>query len=508
MDTPQIIIIELGSQFTLQIQRVLREAGIRSLVLRPDKVDQNVLQSVKAIILSGGGASVYDKNAPQLPKDLISLLRNKNNQLPVLGICYGMQILALELGGEVCQGEREYGNTSLVLTLEGAENELFLGTHDQQQVWMNHGDSVSKLPVGFRNLGNTKNIAAMSNGIIYGLQFHPEATQTQFGKEIFINFINLVGCELDWEPKSVVKLIQENLKKELKGRKAIIGVSGGVDSTTLAAIAAPILGKQLTAITIDPGNLREGEIDEIRKNAKLAGIDLHVIDASTEFIDAISQTVDAEEKRAYFKEVYRNIFMKAAKKFGAEVIIQGTLAADKIESGMTGGAKIKSHHNVGLDMSSLEQMHPIDYLYKYEIRALGEQIGLPKEIFNRQPFPGPGLFVRIIGIPITMEKLATLRWADEQVRVILEKHNIYDKVSQLVVAYIGVNTVGQKGDTRVYGNTIVVRPVTTLDFMTTEAYFLDSNIMKEICSTITKHDGIVRVWFDYTEKPPATTEME
>jgi len=218
--------------------------------------------------------------------------------------------------------------------------------------------------------------------------------------------------------------------------------------------------------------------------------------------------VDAEEKRRRFKEVYKLIFIHTAKRLGATAMLQGTLAPDRIESGATGGAVIKSHHNVGLDMGELSQFHPIDFLFKYEIRALAKEIGLPKSVWNRQPFPGPGLFLRVSGVPATPDKLDIVRWADARVREILEKHDIYDKISQLVVSYMGVNTVGVKGDARVHTGAIVVRAVKTIDFMTAEGVHFSDAIEKEISNVLTRHQEIVRVWFDPTNKPPATIEME
>ena len=506
---PQVIIVELGSQFTIQIQRTLRELGVRSKIIKPEEAINLVQDSVKAIILSGGSASVHDSKAPQLPDIFLSLLRDEKNKVPVLGICYGMQLLAHGLGGTVKEETKEYGSTLLTLNSEEESKSIFTSTSSEQTVWMNHGDSVTELPQGFHILAKTANaVAAMSNGTIHAVQFHPEATQTEYGKQIFQNFLDLAGCEVDWKPGSVIDDIQQKVLTDLGERKAIIGFSGGVDSTTLSAILAPVLGDKLIAITIDPGNLREGELDEIRTNAESAGINLTVVEAADEFIAALATTTDAEEKRARFKECYQKIFVNEAQKADVQMIIQGTLAADKIESGATGGAMIKSHHNVGLDMGGLEQIHPIDHLYKYEVRGLGKEIGLPERIFNRQPFPGPGLFIRIVDTPVTKEKLEAVRWADARVREILVKHGVYNEISQLVVAYMGIKTVGQKGDGRVYSNAIVVRPVTTVDFMTTEAYFLPPEIAKEISSVIPTHKDIVRVWFDYTEKPPATTEME
>ena len=261
-------------------------------------------------------------------------------------------------------------------------------------------------------------------------------------------------------------------------------------------------------ITIDGGHLREGELYEIEQHAKHAGVSLKIIRAHYVFSRAMDGVVDAEEKRRRFKAVYAMLFMKAAKKFGAEAVIQGTLAPDRIESGQTGGALIKSHHNVGLDMGNLLQVHPIDHLFKYEVRALARELGLPRSVWSRQPFPGPGLFLRVVGTPATPEKLELVRWADARVKEITQKHGVYDKLSQLIVAYVAVNTVGVKGDGRVYGGAMVVRAVETIDFMTAQGVHFSDDAEDEISAVLTRHPDIVRVWFDPTKKPPATTEFE
>jgi len=297
-------------------------------------------------------------------------------------------------------------------------------------------------------------------------------------------------------------------QKKLGSERVIFGFSGGVDSTTLSAILTPVLKDQLLAITIDGGQLREGELDQIQEHATFAGVNLKVVDAHKEFNVVMANVIDAEQKRKCFKKVYASLFVQAAKDFNASVVLQGTLATDRIESGVTGGAVIKSHHNVGLDMGDLVQLHPIDHLFKYEIRGLAKEILLPKSVCDRQPFPGPGLFLRVIGIPATPEKLDLVRWADARVREILVRHGVYDQISQLVVAYFGVNVVGIKGDARVYGGTIAVRAIKTLDFMTAQGVHFSDNIEKEICATLTRHSEIVQVGFYPADKPPATTEFE
>jgi GMP synthase (glutamine-hydrolysing) len=419
-----------------------------------------------------------------------------------------MQWIAKHLGGDVqaVPASREYGEAQLF----PVGDPLFGGTALKQTVWMNHGDSVTTLPDGFKTIAYTgeKTISAMTIGVLWGVQFHPEVTHTVHGKTMLMNFMNIAKCEKDWEASSLVSSIQESVAMELGNEKAIFGFSGGVDSTTVAALLSPTLKDQIHAITIDGGNLREGEIDEIKVNAGLAGINLTVIDARAQFEAVMYDTIDAEEKRRRFRKVYAAEFLRAATECGATAVLQGTLATDMIESGATGGALIKTHHNVNLNLGGLRQLHPVSNLFKYEIRALAEEIGLPKSVFARQPFPGPGLFIRVIGVPATPERLDTVRFADARVREILERHAIYDTLSQLVVAYMGINTVGVKGSDRVYGHSIVVRAVETMDFMTARGIHFSDVIEEEICITLTRLPNIVRVWFDPTQKPPATTEME
>ncbi len=508
---PKVLIIELGSQYTLLIERTLRELGVRSVILDPHRAQSFLKENrVKAIILSGGAASVYDNDAPQPPEEVLSAQDGFEWVAAILGICYGMQWLAHRLGGEVkpVAGSREYGEA--IIEIPGIPDGFFSGIHKTQKVWMSHGDSVTVLPQGFRALAFSKDdtIAAMQNGLTWGVQFHPEVTHTPHGKTMLFNFLRAAECEQDWAPSSIVASIQEEIGAQLEGERAIFGFSGGVDSTTVSAILSPVLGDRLRAITIDGGHLREGELEEIRAHAQAAGVDLHVIDARSEFNAVMGDTTDSEEKRLRFKQVYTSLFVQAAQDFGATTVLQGTLATDRIESGATGGAVIKSHHNVGLDMGRLKQLHPVGHLFKYEVRALSQEMGLPESVWARQPFPGPGLFIRVVGTPATAEKLELVRWADARVREILMRGGIYHQLSQLVVAYLGTKTVGVKGDARVYGGAIVVRAVQTLDFMTAHGVHFSDEVEDEISATLTKHPEIVRVWFDPTKKPPATTEME
>lgn len=510
---PQVAIIELGSQTTLLIERALRELGVRSVILDSKRAAGWIRANpLRAVILSGGAASVYEEGAPQPPKEVLSLLRQDGQPVARLGICYGMQWLAQQLGGKVepVSGNREYGKAMLNLVGSPVFDEFFSGTPQLQQVWMSHGDSVISLPEGFTALAYSEagTIAAMRKDNIWGVQFHPEVTHTEHGKAMLQNFLRFAGCQNDWVPSSLVDSIRENTLEQLGDGKAIIGFSGGVDSTTLTAILASVLPKRLLAITIDGGQLREGELEEIRNHAGAAGVELLVIDAQEEFAEAMSGVTDAAQKRLRFKKVYVAILVREAKRFGATHVIQGTLAPDRIESGLTGGVEIKGHHNVGNDMGDLVQLHPIGDLFKYEVRALAQEISLPESVWRRQPFPGPGLIIRVMGVPATPDKLEIVRWADARVREILERRGLYDKLAQLVVAYIGVDTVGVKGDARAYGGAIVVRGVETIDFMTARGVHLPDDVEDEISTLLTSHPKIVRVWYDSINKPPATIEYQ
>lgn len=432
--------------------------------------------------------------------------------MPVLGICYGMHWLVQELGGVITphQEHKEYGTAKIKLSIS---DNLFLQTKPNQVVWASHGDSVTQTSSNFKIIATSNNeqtIAAISNikRKIWGVQFHPEVTQTEQGKDILQNFLTLSKCKKDWNPKNVIKEIRNEIEQVMNGKKAIIGFSGGVDSSTLSAVLAPVLKNNLLAMCIDTGALRKDEIQEIKLNATAVGVPLKVVRASRDFQKAIGQTVHSETKRMRFKKLYGKILEKVAKDFDADFIIQGTLATDLIESGKVGKADmIKTHHNTGLNLN-IKELHPFRNLFKYEVRELAKELKLPFSIVERQPFPGPGLFLRIVGKPPTLKRLSIIRWADYEITKILKKHKVYNKLSQLVVALICIPTVGIKGDKRSYKDAIVIRAIQTSDFMTARGFQFSPNIRRELQSIITKHPEVTRVWFDENDKPPATTEFE
>ena len=513
MDKIQILIVDYGSQYTLLIGRTLRELGVRSIILPPGKVDKWLEKNIpKAVILSGSNFSVHDKEAPGFPQSFDVT----GKKYSILGICYGMQLIAHKLGGTVGKslGHREYGPANISFQTHHP-HPLLDDVKNKTEVWASHGDTVISLPKNFISIARSKGIAAMSNknNNVLGVQFHPEVINTEEGKKILQNFLKLSNCRKDWDPINLIHQIQQEvlniIDKSSKKSKVILGVSGGVDSTTLARILSLVLGNRLICVAIDTGGLRAGELAEIKKNAKSAGIkNLVMVSADKKFLKNISTTIDGEKKRAKFRTVYRKIFEEQIAKYKAEFIVQGTLATDIIESGKAGqSAMIKTHHNVGLSWK-IKDLHPFGNLFKYEIRELACILKLPPAVYERNPFPGPGLYLRVVGTPISEGNIELVRQADKTVNDIIKKYNLSKNISQLIVVLLGINSVGVKGDERVYGHSMAVRAVQTADFMTAKGYYFPEKIINEITSALTKHKNIVRVLFDMTPKPPATTEFE
>ena len=512
MNNTQILIIDLGSQYTQIIRRSLRYLGFHSSIITPaNSLEWAIANKPKAIILSGGSASVYDNDAPKIPEEILQL------NLPILGICYGMQWLAYmnDKNSIVKTVEgKSYGPVEVSLNKSRIFEGLIEKSNSKINAWSSHGDSVKNVPAGFvitatSNNGVVNEAMECVERKLYAVQFHPEVEQTEDENIILNNFMKICGCVQDYDKKDVIREIRENTKKLLGNNVAVIGVSGGVDSTTLAAILAPTLGEQLKAFFIDTGGMRKDEVERVKEIAKKAGIKLEVVDKyKARFVEMVGKTINAEEKRKYFRQVYGEVFKIVAKNYGATHMIQGTLATDLIESGSAGkSAMIKTHHNVDLDLGLKEIMPLADY-FKFEVREMARDFGLEELLSGRQPFPGPGLYLRIIGVPVTEELLELVREADYQVTQILKKHNIYDKIAQSIVALLGVYTVGVKGDGRVYGYSLVVRTVETVDFMTVKGFYLEPVICEEITSMLVKNPKIVRVFYDWTSKPPATTEFE
>lgn len=510
LSEPQVLIIDCGSQLTLVIARTIEELGVRCKTLYPEKVEEWLRHNIpKAIIISGSDASVNDADAPRIPQAALA------TGVPILGICYGMQWLAKYFGGEVTKhrGNKGYGEASVRLYSEDA---LFRGLEDVQIVWESHGDSVTSLPSGFHAIASfvdhqSEAIAAMSapDRKIWAVQFHPEVPETVNGKTMLSNFIfGIAGCKQDWSEQDIIANIRKKMRELPADAKCLIAFSGGVDSTTLATIGAQEIGKRLLAVTIDTGGLRKGELDEIRQNAKLAGVRLIVVRAGRRFEKAIGNTQDAEVIRKRFKRLYAKILAEEGRRFGAKYLWQGTIATDLIESGAAGKSSfIKSHHNEGLTGLGMEQVTFLDKLFKYEVRALARALGLPPSVSERQPFPGPGGWIRIRGASATLRRMAIWRFAEDAVKQILVKHGWYDRVSQLVVALNCTKATGVKGDKRAYGYTIDVRAVQTSDFMTARGVWFPEEVVREICQAVARHSKIVHAAFYPMDKSPATTEF-
>lgn len=507
----QILIIDLGSQYTQIIRRSLRYLGFHSVILPLENSLEWIKENEpKGVILSGGSASVYDSDAPQVPPELLNL------NIPILGICYGMQWMAYihekDTVHKVKEG-KSYGPVEI--NFKTPKSKLFENLKESISAWSSHGDSVGRVPENFTVTATSKDggvIEAMEcvDKNLYAVQFHPEVEQTEDENIILNNFVsNICKCIKDYDKKDVIEEIRRSTKEILGDGTAIIGVSGGVDSTVLAAILTPTLGDKLKAFMIDTGGMRKDEVEKVKDMAKKAGISLEVVDQyKSKFIEKIGSTIDAEEKRAKFREVYGEVFKEVAKSYGATHMLQGTLATDLIESGSAGkSAMIKTHHNVDLDLG-LKEIMPLADFFKFEVREMAEMFGLEELVSKRQPFPGPGLYLRIVGTPVTEELLEVVREGDAEVADILKKHNLYDKIAQTIVALIGTKTVGVKGDGRVYGYNFAVRTVETTDFMTVRGFYLPKEVCEEIISTLSRHPQIVRIFFDWTSKPPATTEFE
>lgn len=509
----QILILDLGSQYTLLIRRRMEECGVSSIVLSPKPAARWLTgNDPKGIILSGGAASVYDKDFEKPPDAVVALI----GKVPVLCICLGMHWLARLFGGEVerAQDATEYSESCLKYS---SADPLFKDlkrngklSGDVSTVWASHGDSVVVMPPAFRQIGWTDScqFAAISKPPIWGVQFHPEVEQTECGLAILGNFLGICGAVPDWSPGDIITRIRDEAREVIpKGEKCVLAFSGGVDSSTTAAILGPDLGERLIPVTIDGGNLREGELEEIIANADAVGCRTMIVDKSSQFPPEIAASIDAEVKRRIFQRLYFGVLEDIAQEVGARVLIQGTLAPDVIESGKVGGAShIVTHHNVG--KTSLIRFDPLHDRFKYEVRALARHLGLPPSISERQPFPGPGLFCRIVGISVTPEELGITRWADAKVRTINREDGIENEYSELVVARLGVKTAGVKGDGRSYDYGIGVRAVITSDFMTCWGYQFPPRTRRRIDFELPKHPRVAGVYFSETNKPPARTEFE
>jgi len=514
----KILILDFGSQYTMLIARRVRELKVYSEI-HPYNVPLSFIREFRpsGIILSGGPASVYDEDAPTVSAEVLAL------GIPVLGICYGMQILAALLGGKVAKSaDREYG----IANIRGEWGDpLFLGIEEFRhnmtiQVWMSHGDRIVELPKGFASIARSTNspVAAMSNEekTLYGVQFHPEVAHTPKGKEILSNFLfRVCGLSPWWTMHSFVETSLRKIREKVGGENVVLGLSGGVDSSVAAVLLHRALGDRLTCIFVNNGLLRKGEAEDVVETFR-RGIGLHLeyVDASDRFLEALSGVEDPEKKRKIIGELFIRVFEDAAKKIpgGVGFLGQGTLYPDVIESVSFKGpsAVIKSHHNVGglPETMHLKLVEPLRELFKDEVRELGKELGLPDDILERQPFPGPGLAVRIVG-PVTAKRLRMLQEADAIVDEEVRAAGLYASIWQSFAVLLPIKTVGVMGDFRTYENVVAVRAVQSQDGMTADWVRLPYDLLQRISTRIINEvNGVNRVVYDVSSKPPSTIEWE
>ena len=510
--TEEVVVLDFGGQYSQLIARRVRECGVFSELL-PHHVgiEEVRRRKPKGVILSGGPASVYEEGAPALDPELLEL------GVPVLGICYGMQLLARALGGRIEGAEvGEFGRSRLTISNQGR---LLAGTPPEQTCWMSHRDTVFSPPPGFTALAaSTASPVAAFESVqrgFYGIQFHPEVVHTPYGNQVLTNFLaDVCGCERTWSPTSVIEEQIERIRAQVGEGRAICGLSGGVDSSVAALLVHRALGDRLTCVFVDHGFMRKGEgaqvIDAFRDHFH---VPLIAVDASDRFLARLAGVSDPEEKRKRIGTEFIRVFEEEAGKLeDVRYLVQGTLYSDVIESGgSTGAATIKSHHNVGglPEDLDLELVEPLRALFKDEVRAVGEELGLPGRLVWRQPFPGPGLAIRIVGGEATRERLEILREADAILQEEIRKAGLYQELWQSFCVLPDIRTVGVQGDVRTYGNVIVIRAVTSDDAMTADWARLPYDLLEQIAARmIGEIRPVGRVVLDITSKPPGTIEWE
>jgi len=507
-----ILIVDFGSQYTQLIARRIREFSIFSLIVPHYAAEEEILKNRPAgIILSGGPMSVYDEDAPDISTEIFS------HGIAVLGICYGLQLLSKKLGGRVTRGEAaEYGRAHLQIS---DNNGLLDRIENDSQVWMSHGDLVEALPEGFICSGSTEHtefaVAENWESRIYGVQFHPEVYHTTEGGKILSNFaFRVCQCKGDWNTGAFADEAVEKIKNEFPEGNAICAISGGVDSSVAAVLVSKALGKRLYCVHVDNGLMRLNESAKVLEALRdKLGLNLIFVDASDEFLKKLEGVESPEEKRKIIGRTFIEIFEREAKKIpDARYLVQGTLYPDVIESVSVKGKSvtIKSHHNVGglPEKMHLKLIEPLRELFKDEVRALGRYLGIDEQLINRQPFPGPGLAVRVLG-DITREKLDVLRAADDIYISEIKNAGIYNKIWQAFCVLLPVKSVGVMGDARTYENVLALRAVTSVDGMTADWYRFDHEFLARVSNLIiNKVDGVNRVVYDISSKPPATIEWE
>jgi len=513
LERESIVVIDFGSQYSLLIARRVRECNVYCELVSCDTPWEKIAPlNPKGFILSGGPASVYQPNAPLAPAYIYE------SHLPVLGICYGMQVITQQLGGQVTSGiKQEYGHA--VLHLSDSKSPLFAGLDNSVPVWMSHGDRIEVMPPGFKAVAHTENtpVAVMGNDQgIYGLQFHPEVAHTPQGKILLKNFVcQICGCGGIWTMGSFINESIARIREQVGTGKVITALSGGVDSAVVATLIHRAVSSQLTCIFVDNGLLRREEVERTFKvfQANL-GLNIIGIDASERFLKKLQSVIDPEEKRKVIGEEFIHVFEEEANKIGkVDFLAQGTLYPDVIESatsGSTASAKIKTHHNVGglPAKMKLTLIEPLRHLFKDEVRKVGLELGMPQEMVWRQPFPGPGLAIRVIG-EVTKEKLEILRSVDFIVMNEIKKANFYRQLWQSFAVLTDVKSVGVQGDYRTYSYLVAIRAVTSEDAMTADWARLPYDLLARLSTRIANEvPSINRVVYDITSKPPSTIEWE
>jgi len=505
-----VIILNFGSQYVQLIARRVRELGIFSEIV-PYYIN---LEDIKkrdpvGIIFSGGPASVYEKNAPKPDPSIYTL------GIPILGICYGLQVMTYQLGGKVARSKnQEYGRAKLNII---KDCEIFKGLPSSFDVWMSHADKVTDVPSGFETFAVSENsphaVIGDPKRKLYGLQFHPEVSHTQYGKEIIANFLfNVCKGEKNWEMGNFIEEKIREIREKVGDKKVISAVSGGVDSTVASVLVHKAVGNRLRCIFVDHGLLRKNERETVENYLRSIGLPLVVIDASNVFLERLRGVEDPEEKRKIIGNTFIEIFEKEARKIeDAEFLLQGTLYPDVIESAhVEGASKIKTHHNVGglPEKMNLKLIEPFRELFKDEVREIGKLLGVPEEILYRHPFPGPGLAIRIIG-EVKEEDLKILREADHIFIEELKKEGLYRKIWQAFAVLLPIRSVGVMGDVRTYEKVVALRAVESVDGMTADWYRLPHDFLDRVMRRIINEvEGINRVVYDISSKPPSTIEWE
>jgi GMP synthase (glutamine-hydrolysing) len=511
----KVLVLDFGSQYTQLIARRIREQRVYSEIWPCTKSLEEIRAfGAKALILSGGPASVHEEGSPQIDPAICEL------GVPVLGICYGLQLMCHVLGGRVVRSDaHEYGRAEVDYT---GNHELLRGFEPNESihVWMSHGDRVEHLPKGFEAIGRSRScpfaMVVDSKRKLYGLQFHPEVVHTPRGGEIIANFLfRIAHLEPNWTIGSFIERELEEIRKRVKGDTVICGLSGGVDSSVVAALLHKAIGKQVIPVFVNNGLLRAGEAEQVQSLFRdRLGMNLEYVDATEQFLGALAGVTDPEQKRKIIGKVFIDVFEAAAKRAGksAKWLAQGTLYPDVIESVSFKGpsATIKSHHNVGglPDRMNLELIEPLRELFKDEVRLLGKELGLPDDVVDRHPFPGPGLGIRILG-EITKERLETLRAADRIALEEIREAGLYGSIWQCFTVLLPVRSVGVMGDARTYEATCALRAVSSVDGMTADWSHLPYEVLAKISNRIINEvRGINRVVYDISSKPPATIEWE